>query len=171
MAATSQPQASEPSFKLRRQLPLRRRLCESSRAELSEDEVELIDIFLEEAREVVQNGLLAGQSAKSKIRPIWRIKATLRRAFHTLKGSSRMVGLNDFGESAWAYEQLLNNWLAEQRPASDESSRRPVRPCTPSVVGSIICGAFAYGLECQDSANRPTLCACGVSGSHWSRLT
>jgi chemosensory pili system protein ChpA (sensor histidine kinase/response regulator) len=30
-----------------------------------------------------------------------------------------MVGLNDFGEAAWSYEQLLNTWLAEQRPASD----------------------------------------------------
>ncbi|WP_033664536.1 Hpt domain-containing protein, partial [Bacillus cereus] len=39
-----------------------------------------------------------------------------RRAFHTLKGSSRMVGLNDFGEAAWSMEQVLNVWLAEQKP-------------------------------------------------------
>ncbi|MBO9646811.1 MAG: Hpt domain-containing protein, partial [Pseudacidovorax sp.] len=45
---------------------------------------------------------------------------TLRRAFHTLKGSSRMVGLNEFGEGAWAMEQVLNTWLADQKPASDE---------------------------------------------------
>jgi len=31
-----------------------------------------------------------------------------------------MVGLNEFGEAAWSYEQLFNNWLAEQRPASVE---------------------------------------------------
>ena len=43
-------------------------------------------------------------------------QTTLRRAFHTLKGSSRMVGLNDFGEAAWSMEQLLNAWLAEQKP-------------------------------------------------------
>ena len=44
----------------------------------------------------------------------------LRRAFHTLKGSSRMVGLKDFGEAAWAFEQVLNTWLADQRPATPE---------------------------------------------------
>lgn len=45
---------------------------------------------------------------------------TLRRAFHTLKGSSRMVGLTEFGEAAWSMEQLLNTWLADQKPATDE---------------------------------------------------
>ena len=47
-------------------------------------------------------------------------QTTLRRAYHTLKGSSRMVGLNEFGEAAWAMEQLMNAWLAEQKPASAE---------------------------------------------------
>src|SRR5204862_4660939 len=42
---------------------------------------------------------------------------TLRRAFHTLKGSSRMVGLKSFGEEAWACEQVFNTQLAEQRAA------------------------------------------------------
>src|SRR5659263_536557 len=44
----------------------------------------------------------------------------LRRAFHTLKGSSRMVGLSEFGEAAWALEQLLNSWLADQKTATIE---------------------------------------------------
>jgi chemosensory pili system protein ChpA (sensor histidine kinase/response regulator) len=44
---------------------------------------------------------------------------TLRRAFHTLKGSSRMVGLNEFGEAGWALEQVLNTWLADQKPATE----------------------------------------------------
>jgi len=46
-------------------------------------------------------------------------QTTVRRVFHTLKGSSRMVGLDEFGEAAWAMEQLLNSWLAEQKPASE----------------------------------------------------
>lgn len=83
-----------------------------------DDDSELRDIFLEEAREVVQNGLaalLALQSDPTNLAD----QTTLRRAFHTLKGSSRMVGLNEFGEAAWAFEQLLNTSLAEQRPASE----------------------------------------------------
>jgi chemosensory pili system protein ChpA (sensor histidine kinase/response regulator) len=43
----------------------------------------------------------------------------LRRVFHTLKGSSRMVGLNAFGDAAWAMEQMLNSLLAEQKAATD----------------------------------------------------
>ncbi|EHP37494.1 chemotaxis protein CheW, partial [Cupriavidus basilensis OR16] len=39
----------------------------------------------------------------------------LRRAFHTLKGSSRMVGLHRYGEAAWAIEQVMNLWIAEAR--------------------------------------------------------
>ena len=87
--------------------------------ELSEDDIELIDIFLEEAHEVVQNGL-AAVAALVEDPSNLADQTTLRRAFHTLKGSSRMVGLNEFGEAAWAFEQLFNNWLAEQRPASDD---------------------------------------------------
>lgn len=84
----------------------------------ADDDAELRDIFLEEARDVVQNGLSALEALRSEPTNL-ADQTTLRRAFHTLKGSSRMVGLNDFGEAAWAFEQLLNTSLAEQRPASD----------------------------------------------------
>ena len=91
----------------------------TSTEDLSDDEAELIDIFLEEAGEVVQNGLVAAKALAEDPSNLAE-QTTLRRAFHTLKGSSRMVGLNDFGEAAWSFEQLFNNWLAEQRPASEE---------------------------------------------------
>lgn len=81
------------------------------------DEDDLLDIFLEEAREVVGNGLEAVSHLQVQAGDLEHL-TTLRRAFHTLKGSSRMVGLDEFGEAAWAMEQLLNTVLAEQRPAS-----------------------------------------------------
>ncbi len=83
------------------------------------EEDDLRDIFLEEAREVAQNGndalalLAVSPSDISQL-------TILRRAFHTLKGSARMVGLNEFGEAGWSMEQLFNHWLAEQRPATEE---------------------------------------------------
>ncbi len=80
-----------------------------------EIEDELLDVFLEEAREVVVTGLAAIDQLKDEPGNLSE-QTTLRRAFHTLKGSSRMVGLNDFGEAAWSMEQLLNAWLAEQKP-------------------------------------------------------
>ncbi len=84
---------------------------------LSEDELEIRGIFLEEAAEVVQTGqsaLAALEVDPSNLAD----QTTLRRAFHTLKGSSRMVGLDEFGEAAWSMEQLLNAWLAEQKPVN-----------------------------------------------------
>ncbi|WP_431274008.1 Hpt domain-containing protein [Variovorax ureilyticus] len=85
--------------------------------ELEEDDLQ--NIFLDEAREVLHNGLAAVSALGA--RPDDEGELTiLRRAFHTLKGSSRMVGLMDFGEAAWSFEQVLNTWLADQRPATPE---------------------------------------------------
>jgi len=37
--------------------------------------------------------------------------ADIRRAFHTLKGSGRMVGANEIGEFAWRFEEMLNHLM------------------------------------------------------------
>ncbi|MDY0330846.1 MAG: Hpt domain-containing protein [Thiomonas sp.] len=80
-------------------------------------ENELIDIFLEEAREVIGNG----QELLQRLRAHHDDEdalISLRRAFHTLKGSSRMVGLRDYGEAAWALEQVFNRQIADQHRAT-----------------------------------------------------
>ena len=84
-----------------------------------DDGAELRDIFLEEAREVVQHGQDAVAALVEDPADLGQ-QTTLRRAFHTLKGSSRMVGFTEFGEAAWAMEQMMNSWLAEQKPARPE---------------------------------------------------
>lgn len=74
-------------------------------------DAELLDIFLTEADEVlgcVRETLPALRAAPDSQTPL----TTLRRSFHTLKGSSRMVALNAFGEAAWSIEQVLNLRLA-----------------------------------------------------------
>ena len=83
------------------------------------NEEDIRDIFLEEAREVVQNALIALDTLAANPSDLVEL-TTLRRAFHTLKGSSRMVGLTEFGEAGWSMEQVLNAWLAEQKPASND---------------------------------------------------
>src|SRR5699024_9485422 len=40
-------------------------------------------------------------------------------AFHTLKGSGRMVGARRLGEFAWAYENLLNRVIDYTLPADE----------------------------------------------------
>ncbi len=78
---------------------------------------ELLEIYLEEA-----GGVLASIDAalpRSRAQPLDRdTLTTIRRGFHTLKGSGRMVGLMDLGEVAWEIEQVMNKWLEQQRPAT-----------------------------------------------------
>ncbi|MGC8519174.1 MAG: Hpt domain-containing protein [Steroidobacteraceae bacterium] len=71
---------------------------------------ELIKLFVEEAREEL-----------ARIRrhfPLWDQNPLdrdsleiVRRGFHTLKGSGRMVGARELGELAWSVESLLNRLL------------------------------------------------------------
>ncbi|WP_316148637.1 Hpt domain-containing protein [Cupriavidus sp. BIC8F] len=77
-------------------------------------DAELLDIFLNEADEVlggIAGDLGSGVEALHEADTLSRV----RRAFHTLKGSSRMVGLHRYGEAAWAVEQVMNLWIAEAR--------------------------------------------------------
>lgn len=73
-------------------------------------DAELLDIFLTEAEEVLA-------SLAQNLQAL-RVNATdseafveVRRAYHTLKGSGRTVGLLGMGEVAWAVENLLNTVL------------------------------------------------------------
>ncbi|MEP7139352.1 MAG: Hpt domain-containing protein [Caldimonas sp.] len=74
------------------------------------------EVFLEEAREVIESAQAACADLHQSPDDLGLL-TTLRRAFHTLKGSSRMVGLNAFGEAAWACEQIFNTQLVDQRAA------------------------------------------------------
>ncbi|HEX7438337.1 MAG TPA: Hpt domain-containing protein, partial [Caldimonas sp.] len=84
-------------------------------SDFQEDD-EMRGVFLEEAREVLRDAAAACKGLARAPADL-ALLTTLRRAFHTLKGSSRMVGLKDFGEAAWTCEQLYNSHLAEQRAA------------------------------------------------------
>jgi len=108
------PVADAPAGADRISQPMQLDFAPSTRtAQLAQDD-EMLEIFLEEARDVIAT---AGE-ARSELAASpddLSLMTTLRRAFHTLKGSSRMVGLKDFGEAAWACEQLYNTHLADQR--------------------------------------------------------
>jgi chemosensory pili system protein ChpA (sensor histidine kinase/response regulator) len=82
-----------------------------------DEDAELLEVFLEEAREVMET--LRANLEISRLhldsREPW---VTMRRSFHTLKGSGRMVGLTELGEVAWAVERAMNKWLAENSPAT-----------------------------------------------------
>ncbi len=71
---------------------------------------ELLELFIEEAKEEI--------ASINKVFPLWdqnpmdvEALVTLRRSFHTLKGSGRMVGARLIGEFAWSIENLFNRLL------------------------------------------------------------
>jgi chemosensory pili system protein ChpA (sensor histidine kinase/response regulator) len=90
------------------------RLIEASEEDL---DAELLGIFLEEANEVL--GTINANLPMLHTAPANNeVLVTVRRSFHTLKGSGRMVGLAELGEAAWGVEQVLNAWLHDTKPAS-----------------------------------------------------
>ncbi|MFA5940237.1 MAG: Hpt domain-containing protein [Sinimarinibacterium sp.] len=74
------------------------------------EDPEIREIFLEEAAEVLQT-LQSSYVAWSRDPQDHEALTTLRRAFHTLKGSGRTVGAADIGEFGWALESMLNKCL------------------------------------------------------------
>ena len=93
------------------------------------DDDEMREVFLEEAREVIDTARGACAGLATTPDDLQRL-TILRRAFHTLKGSARMVGLTEFGDAAWVCEQLYNTRLSEQRPADE-----PLLACTTESLG------------------------------------
>ncbi len=80
---------------------------------------ELLQVFLEEAVEVlsaIEAGLEVCRADPGKLETL----AAVRRGFHTLKGSGRMVGLSELGDAAWEVERVMNQWLEQKQPASVE---------------------------------------------------
>lgn len=95
----------------------------AAKATLKDDEFEMDldirEIFIEEADEVLEQMdeyLPVWQSDPQDFTPLTEI----RRGFHTLKGSGRMVGAYNAGEMAWAVENMLNRVLDNTLPVTDE---------------------------------------------------
>lgn len=96
---------------------------------------ELCDVFLEEAEEVL--------TLLRRFVPRWcadtadtQSLTEIRRAFHTLKGSGRMVRALILGELAWSVENLLNRVLERSVAPSDHVQRllRDVVALLPEVI-------------------------------------
>ncbi len=100
-------------------VPAQEAATQEARQQEATIESELLEIFILEAQEVLGFVLEALPQAESN--PGSQETLTLlRRGFHTLKGSSRMVSLDSFAEGAAAVERVMNLWLAEARSATPE---------------------------------------------------
>src|SRR5690606_22166757 len=118
LAAAGPAPASQPSP--RPQAPKRPPSVMEVQEERSDPE--LLELFIEEAKEEI--------ASIQRYLPIWAERPedsdaliSVRRSFHTLKGSGRMVGAQLIGEFAWSIENLLNrviNQTLEATPAMVE---------------------------------------------------
>ncbi len=86
-------------------------------ADTQQIDAELLEIFLEEAREVL--AAIADEVSRLGVAHHAREpQSKLQRAFHTLKGSGHMVGLGAFASTAMEVEEVMNRWLQLEQPAN-----------------------------------------------------
>jgi chemosensory pili system protein ChpA (sensor histidine kinase/response regulator) len=79
---------------------------------------ELLELFIEEAKEEIAT--LNRQLPRWRERPENReLLLAIRRAYHTLKGSGRMVGARVMAEFGWSIEELLNGLINQEVNADD----------------------------------------------------
>ena len=80
---------------------------------------EILEIFIEEALEEL--------ASLTEQVPLWQndnnneeALVTIRRSFHTLKGSGRLIGAELIGEFSWVFETMLNRVIDKSRPLTPE---------------------------------------------------
>ncbi|WP_201533387.1 Hpt domain-containing protein [Psychrobacter immobilis] len=91
-------------------------------ADADDADPDIKEIFIEEANEVLAEIV--------PLYEVWRLSSTdlselkdIRRGFHTLKGSGRMVGAHYTAELAWSIEDMLNRILDHSITASADICR------------------------------------------------
>ncbi|MDX1802316.1 MAG: Hpt domain-containing protein, partial [Marinobacter sp.] len=88
-----------------------------SDSDLLDDEI--LEIFIEEAEEVL--GTINAYYPRLRQHYDDREALTeVRRAYHTLKGSGRLVGATSLGELAWSVENLLNRVIDQSLKPNDD---------------------------------------------------
>ncbi len=84
----------------------------------SEVDEEILEIFVEEVAEVLNEIVSSFEAWRTNPSDLEALQ-TLRRNFHTLKGSGRLVGATVIGELGWKFENLLNRILDNSMSRSD----------------------------------------------------
>ena len=99
---------------------------------------EIMEIFIEDAQECIKS--------IEKHLPLWSANTSdtdslleLRRNYHTLKGSGRMVGVSDVAELAWSIENMLNRVRDGKIPASPQAIEVVTRVSAiiPDMIGRL----------------------------------
>lgn len=98
-------------------------------------DADIQEIYIEEANEVIETIVPLNAAWQAKPDDFDTLKE-IRRGFHTLKGSGRMVGANQLGELAWSIENMLNRVL-DHTIAVDEGVSHLVADVIDAFAGLI----------------------------------
>lgn len=116
--------------------------------EADEVDPEIRETFVEEAAEVFSE-LQVAVPTLARDPSDRETLGNIRRGFHTLKGSGRMVGATALGDLAWAVENLLNKCLDGARPIDGDVIKLlgTVMEALPAVTD-----AFGAGTTAPDNS-------------------
>lgn len=118
-----EPAIEEPDPEPVVSAPIVAQAVSSEREELAvigeDTDEEIFEIFIEEALEVL--------AAINESLPIWKVdhdneeaRSTVRRSYHTLKGSGRLIGAMMIGEFSWSIENMVNKVIDNSVSLNDE---------------------------------------------------
>jgi len=131
---------------------------------------EILEIFIEEAEEEL--------ASINELLPAWigdqdnaEALSSMRRSWHTLKGSGRLVGALRIGEFSWAYESLLNrviDGLVPVTPVMTDLLQSAVEMLA-GLVQQIkdrtpVQGSVVYLMSCADALSKGEPLPASVSG-------
>ncbi|MFQ5642643.1 MAG: Hpt domain-containing protein [Thiogranum sp.] len=121
---------------------------------------EILEIFIEEAEEEL--------ASINELLPVWisdgdnsEALSSMRRSWHTLKGSGRLVGALRIGEFAWAYENLLNRVIDGTVPVTPVMtdlllSAAEMLPALVQQIkdGTAVQGSVTHLKDCADALSK-----------------
>ena len=157
-AARAEPQPAPPP-PAARPAPLAARDATERRAAV---DPELLALFIEEAGEEI--------ATIGRLFPLWEENPSdresltrVRRAFHTLKGSGRVVGARRIGDFAWSVENLLNRVIdgTLDRSARMLATLKEAIAALPALVGELegraseVAGLDALAARARGPCGRP----------------
>jgi chemosensory pili system protein ChpA (sensor histidine kinase/response regulator) len=122
---------------------------------------EFLELFIEEAKDEI--------TKLKRLFPLWDENpqdqdslVNVRRSFHTLKGSGRMVGAQLIGEFAWAVENLLNRVINKTLERSPEMMTllREAVAAVPELVEQLETGRAPHANVARIIEGLNTIAAC-----------
>lgn len=129
-----------------------------------DDDEEIREVFTEEAGEVLEALEVNLQRLSADVGDAEALRE-LRRGFHTLKGSGRIVQATEIGELAWAVENMLNRVIDGTVPIRPEivALARQAKDLMPAMLAAFVERRAAPGEMAANIIDNADILASGGS--------